>query len=184
MKKKDLILICARKGSKGIKNKNLKRVGKIQLFIHSIKIAKKLQNKYEIFVSSDSKKIINLSKKENVNTILRSSKLSNDKTPEILVWKDALKKFKKKFLYLPKKIIILPPTSPLRKLNDIKKCIKKYQTNKYNILIKKIQNARRPRFRFDLIGPRRLQSRPLFFRSPKALGHGPSWYCCFYWFYL
>ena len=41
MKKKDLILICARKGSKGIKNKNLKRVGKIQLFIHSIKIAKK-----------------------------------------------------------------------------------------------------------------------------------------------
>lgn len=146
MKKKDLILICARKGSKGIKNKNLKRVGKIQLFIHSIKIAKKLQKKYEIFVSSDSKKIIDLSKKENVKTILRSSKLSNDKTPEILVWKDALKKFKKKFLYLPKKIIILPPTSPLRKLNDIKKCIKKYQTNKYNLVITGYKSNHNPYF--------------------------------------
>ena len=146
MKKKDLILICARKGSKGIKNKNLKKVGKDQLFIHSIKIAKKLKNKYEIFVSSDSKKIIELSKKEKVETILRSSKLSNDKTPEILVWKDALKFFKKKFFYLPKKIIILPPTSPLRNLSDINKCIKKYQTKKYNLVITGYRSNHNPYF--------------------------------------
>ena len=103
-KKKDLILICARKGSKGIINKNLKKVGKIPLFLHSIKIAKKFKKKYKIFISSDNKKIINQSIKQNINTIFRSSKLAKDNTPEILVWKDVFKDFLKKIFLFAKKI--------------------------------------------------------------------------------
>ena len=39
-KKKDLILICARKGSKGIINKNLKKIGKNSTFFTFRKITK------------------------------------------------------------------------------------------------------------------------------------------------
>ncbi|MDC0454733.1 acylneuraminate cytidylyltransferase family protein [Candidatus Pelagibacter sp.] len=146
MSKKDLILICARKGSKGIINKNLKKVGKYPLFVHSIRIAKKLKKNYEIFISSDNEKIIDISKKYNVNTIFRSSKLSKDNTSEILVWKNALKEFEKKFSYLPGKILILPPTSPLRNLNDIKRCIKKYQRKKFNLVISGHSSNNNPYF--------------------------------------
>ena len=146
MSKKDLILICARKGSKGIINKNLKKVGKFPLFIHSIKIAKKFKNDYEIFISSDNEKIIKLSKKQKINTIFRSSKLSKDNTSEILVWKNALNEFKKKFSYLPKKILILPPTSPLRNLEDINRCIKKYQSQKFNLVISGYTSNNNPYF--------------------------------------
>ena len=62
------------------------------------------------------------------------------------MWKDALKFFKKKFFYLPKKIIILPPTSPLRNLSDINKCIKKYQTKKYNLVITGYRSNHNPYF--------------------------------------
>jgi len=145
-KKKDLILICARKGSKGIINKNLRKVGKIPLFLHSVNIAKKFKKKYEIFISSDNKKIINLSIKQNINTIFRSPNLAKDNTPEILVWKDALNVFKKKYSYLPKKIIILPPTSPLRNHNDIKKCIKKFNSKKFNLVITGYKTNHNPYF--------------------------------------
>ena len=53
------ILICARQGSKGIKNKNLQKVGKISLVEHSIKLAKKIKNNF-IIISTDSKKILKL----------------------------------------------------------------------------------------------------------------------------
>ena len=145
-KKKDLILICARKGSKGIKNKNLKKVGKIPLVLHSINIAKKFKRNYEIFISSDNKKIINLSLKQDINTIFRSAKLAKDNTPEILVWKDALRFFKKKYSYFPKKLIILPPTSPLRNHNDIKKCIKKFNSKKFNLVITGYKTNHNPYF--------------------------------------
>ena len=135
-----------KKRIEGIINKNLKKVGKIPLFLHSIKIAKKFKKKYKIFISSDNKKIINQSIKQNINTIFRSSKLAKDNTPEILVWKDALKIFKKKYSYLPKKLIILPPTSPLRNHDDIKKCIKKFNSKKFNLIITGYKTNHNPYF--------------------------------------
>jgi N,N'-diacetyl-8-epilegionaminate cytidylyltransferase len=146
MNKKDLILICARKGSKGIINKNLKKVGKLPLFVHSIRIAKKLKKNYEIYISSDNEKIIKISKRYNINSIFRSSKLSQDNTSEILVWKNSLEEFKKKFSYLPKKILILPPTSPLRNIVDINKCIKKYKSKKFNLVISGYVSNNNPYF--------------------------------------
>ena len=146
MKKKNLILICARKGSKGIKNKNLRKVGDHSLVSHSIRMSKKLNKNYITFVSSDSPKILNISKSSGVNIIKRASNLSRDKTPEILVWKDALLKFKEKFDYLPEKLLVIPPTSPLRNLSDIKNCINKFKTKKFDLVITGYRTNHNPYF--------------------------------------
>ena len=55
--KKAVVIICARGGSKGVKNKNLRKIGNLTLIEKSIKIAKKLKNIRQIIVSTDSDKI-------------------------------------------------------------------------------------------------------------------------------
>ena len=57
MKKKVLCIIPARKGSKGLKNKNIKMLNKIPLIAWSILAAKKCKLIDEIIVSTDSVKI-------------------------------------------------------------------------------------------------------------------------------
>jgi|TARA_B100001964_G_scaffold232221_1_gene287771 CMP-N-acetylneuraminic acid synthetase len=146
MKNKSIVLICARKGSKGIKHKNLRKIGSQHLFAHSIKIAKKIKNIFKIYVSSDSKKILNISKRMDVNVIKRSKKLSGDKISEILVWKDAINFFKKEHKFLPKILIVLPPTSPLRNLRDVNASIKKFKTKNYNIILMGYKSNHNPFF--------------------------------------
>ena len=57
-----LTLICARKGSKGIKNKNIKLFSGKPLIYYTIK--KALTSKFidEVYVSTDSNKISKISK--------------------------------------------------------------------------------------------------------------------------
>ena len=49
-------------GSKGVKNKNLRKIGNLTLIEKSIKIAKKLKNIRQIIVSTDSDKITRIAK--------------------------------------------------------------------------------------------------------------------------
>lgn len=143
---KNYILICARKGSKGIKNKNLRKVGDLSLVEHSIKIAKKIKNNF-ITVSSDSKKILKISKKKSVQFLInRPKSLSLDKVPEIDVWKHfAYSLIKEKNINLDF-IIVLPPTSPLRTLKDINNCIKKYKSKKFDMVIMGYKTNHNPFF--------------------------------------
>ena len=83
-------------GSKGIKNKNLKKINKKHLIEISLIQAKKTNIFSNIIVSSDSNKILDVSKKYNVILHKRSKKLSSDKSPKIPVIRDALKFAEKK----------------------------------------------------------------------------------------
>ena len=60
---KTLVIIPARAGSKGIKNKNLRKINNTSLVENTFKLASKLKNIDDIIVSTDSKKIIKISKK-------------------------------------------------------------------------------------------------------------------------
>lgn len=140
------ILICARQGSKGIKDKNLQKIGKFSLVEHSIKVAKKIKNNFTI-ISSDSKKILKLGKKNKIDFLINRPKLlSGDKSPEINVWKHAVKTLNKKLKLKIKYLIILPPTSPLRNVQDIRKCINKYKTKKFDLVIMGYRTNHNPYF--------------------------------------
>ena len=58
-----LCTICARKGTKGLRNKNIKKLFGKPLIIQTIDQAKKSKIFSKIVVSSDSKKILKLVKK-------------------------------------------------------------------------------------------------------------------------
>jgi CMP-N,N'-diacetyllegionaminic acid synthase len=116
-KKKILILIPARGGSKGIKLKNLRKINKISLLERTINFAKKLNIADKIIVSTDHKKIKKISLKKNCCIHKRSKYLSGDKISDFQLIKDVLYKNDKKGDY--DYIIYLQPTSPIRKVNQI-----------------------------------------------------------------
>ncbi len=118
---KNLIIIPARKNSKRIKNKNLVRVFNKPLIYWTINFAKKLSKKsYDLVVTSDCDKIAKICDKEKVFFLKRPKKISNDHASMHRVIFHTFNKLKQNYKY----IILLQPTSPLRKLNLINKSIK------------------------------------------------------------
>lgn len=90
-------LITARGGSKGIKNKNLKKIGNMSLIERSIKITKDSKVFDKIFCTSDSEKILSISKKNKIIAINRPKRISHDKslsTDAIIHFYNFLKKKK------------------------------------------------------------------------------------------
>ena len=80
-------LIPARKGSKGIKNKNIINVLNKPLIYHSIAAAKKIKEIKEIYVSTDSTKIKNISQGYGAKVpFLRPKKYSNDNSEDLVVF--------------------------------------------------------------------------------------------------
>lgn len=126
--RKALIIIPARKGSKRVKNKNIRIVNKKPLIYWTIKYAKKYINNEDIVVSSDSKKIHDISVKEGVQFISRPKKISRDNSEIYFTIFDVLQKIKNRSKY--KYIILLQPTSPLRPKKIISNSIRLIERNK------------------------------------------------------
>tara|TARA_A100001015_G_scaffold312168_1_gene416797 strand:+ start:3528 stop:4205 length:678 start_codon:yes stop_codon:yes gene_type:complete len=132
-RKKIFSIILARKNSKGIKNKNLKTINNKPLLYWSI--TKSLNSKFinKTFVSSDSQKILNYSKKVGAETILRPYKYAKDKTT-------SEKSLLHSINYLERKkfefdtVVFIQPTSPIRKKNDFDEAIKKFNFKKLDSL--------------------------------------------------
>jgi len=116
----NLIIIPARKSSKRIKNKNLVKVNNRPLIYWTINFAKKIKNKnYDLVVSSDCNKIEKICNNESVFFLKRPKKISGDHISMHKVIFDTLEKINKNYKY----IILLQPTSPLRKFNLVSKAI-------------------------------------------------------------
>ncbi len=130
MKKPRILgLIVARKNSKGLKNKHLINIKKKTCIEWSFEAANKSKMLDYRLLSTDSKKIINLSKKYNIHSpFVRPSKLSKDKTSIYEVIKHSynwLNKRNNKFDI----IVLLQASSPLRKAKHIDKAIKFFLKN-------------------------------------------------------
>ena len=121
LKKKIVAIIPARSGSKRLKNKNIKSVLGQPMITWVINAAKNSKFVSDIYVTSDSKKILNISKKYKVKTILRPIKLAGDQIPKIEAIRHAVNVINKK-----QKIDIvvsLQANSPNIRSIDIDKCI-------------------------------------------------------------
>tara|TARA_B100000767_G_C19668627_1_gene494258 strand:- start:190 stop:861 length:672 start_codon:yes stop_codon:yes gene_type:complete len=125
--------IFARGGSKGLKNKNLKKVKGVSLVARAIKQAKKIKQIDQVFVSSDEKKILTEGYSKGASTILRPKSLCKDNALEINSWVHAINYLKKKKINFDL-MLVLPCTSPLRSDKDIIKCIKKFKKNLHMIM--------------------------------------------------
>jgi len=142
-----LCTICARKNSKGLKNKNIKLLKGLSLIERAILQAKKTKLFENIVVSTDSKEVQKISQKLNINIwFTRPKSLSNDnsaKVPAILhALNQAEKYYKKKY----DSIIDLDVTAPLRRVLDIKKAYNKFKKNKFDILPSVCESKKNPYF--------------------------------------
>mgnify|MGYP001299510938 FL=1 len=142
-----LCTICARGGSKGVKNKNIKNINGKPLISYSINQAKKSKIFNEIVVSTDSKLISKISKNFKAESwFLRPKNLSNDKSEKIHSIRHALitseKYFNKKYDY----IVDLDASSPLRSIEDIKKSFKKFINTNSSNLVTLCESRKNPYF--------------------------------------
>lgn len=128
-----LAIIPARGGSKGIKNKNLKKINGKSLVNLSIECLKQVSFIDNIVVSTDSVKILKESKKFGVDTPLKRPKnLSGDLIGDLPVLTHALKQTEKIYKKKYNIILMIQPTSPNRKPSNIKKVITTIVNNNYD----------------------------------------------------
>ncbi len=168
-KKKILGIICVRSGSKGIKNKNLLKINGKTLLEIAISQAKKSNLLDRLIISTDSKKMIAIAKKLNVEVpFVRPAYLSTDTAKEWQVWRHAIKYMKKNLNYDADVLTCIPTTSPLRNYRDIDICIKEFKKNQSKPLITVSEAKRNPFFNmvmkknkkdFDLIISKKKYSR-------------------------
>jgi CMP-N,N'-diacetyllegionaminic acid synthase len=123
-KKKIVAIIPARKGSKGIKNKNLIKIIGIPLIKFSIDYAKKSTLIDKVFVSTDGDKISKISKKYGAEIISRPKNLSNDFASSDSAVMHAIHYINKILKYNFDIVVFLQPTTALRKLGELDSAIK------------------------------------------------------------
>ena len=130
---KFIALIPARANSIRIKNKNLIKFKGVSLVERTIITAKKSKYLKNIFLNSDSKKILSIRKKfKNINCYLRPKYLSTSKVKMIDVIKNFISKVE---LSKNDYVVLLQPTSPLRSYSDIDRCCKSILKNKSDIVV-------------------------------------------------
>ena len=121
---KVLAIIPCRSGSKGIKNKNILDIFGKPLIYYSIFFAKECKFIDKVLVSTDKRKYQKISKNHGLEVnYLRPKKISKDNSLDISFFKHAINFLKIKENYKPNYVIHLRPTSPLRKIKDLKKML-------------------------------------------------------------
>tara|TARA_B100000427_G_scaffold327197_1_gene337412 strand:+ start:1667 stop:2830 length:1164 start_codon:yes stop_codon:yes gene_type:complete len=133
-------IILARSGSKGIVNKNLKKISNKSLLEFSISAALKSNCVENIFVSSDSEEYLKLAESLHSKTILRPEYLSSDEASSEDGILHAIDYISQNDMHLNDYIIFLQCTSPLTTPKDIDLAFSKFLEEKYDSLFSAVNH--------------------------------------------
>ena len=142
IKKKAIIIIPARGGSKRIKNKNLKLLSGKPLIEHTILHALNSNFSSEIYVSTDSRSIKDICNKYPINIVERPKTISSDSASSEDALLHTLDILKKKNKYDPKYVIFLQCSSPFRSKNDINNAYKKIISDNSDSLLSVVESKK------------------------------------------
>ncbi len=124
---KNIAIIPARSGSKGVKDKNIRNLCGKPLMAYTIEAALKSGEFDEVMVSTDSEKYAEIARKSGANVpFLRSEATASDTASSWDMVDEVLLNYKK----LGKNFdtfCLLQPTSPLRTVEDIKEAYQIYR---------------------------------------------------------
>ncbi len=130
---KNIAIIPARSGSKGLKDKNIMLLNGKPLIAYTIEAAIESGLFDEVYISTDSEKYADIARAYGANVpFLRSKEHSSDIASNWDVVKESMKRYAELGLFFDS-IALLQPTSPLRKADDIVKA--------YNLLQERDANA-------------------------------------------
>ena len=126
-----LCTICARGGSKGVTNKNIKLLLGKPLIAHTIIQAKKSGLFNYVAVSSDSEEILSVAKVWGADVLIkRPDELATDQAAKLPVIRHALKAVEQQTGQKFHIHVDLDATSPLRHIADIEGAVKMLESNK------------------------------------------------------
>lgn len=114
-----LALIPARGGSKSIPLKNMIPLCGKPLISYVIDAAKRSKNVNRIVVSTENEEIVRYSLQMEVEIVERPANLANDETPVLPVLKHAIGILENDENYRPDVIVLLQPTSPFTRPENI-----------------------------------------------------------------
>lgn len=177
--------ICARGGSKGLKNKNVRELLGKPLVAHSIIQAKKSEIFTKIVVSSDSDEILNIASEWGADDIVkRPPHLATDEAAKLPVIQHCVQEIEQKYNMKFDVIVDLDATSPLRTVDDIKNALNMFLEKKASNLITGAPARRSPYFNLvevddnGIVNLSKIPSKPIVRRqdSPKCYDMNASIY--------
>jgi CMP-N,N'-diacetyllegionaminic acid synthase len=132
---KILGVVCARGGSKGLKNKNIRDLNGMPLISYTISILKKWGKANRVVCSTDSREIARIANEYGAETpFLRPSELSTDVAPKIPVIQHALQYCEENEGIQYDIVIDLQPTSPFRKVHDLDNALYEFHRTGADVL--------------------------------------------------
>ena len=147
MKPNIVAFIFARGGSKGVPRKNLRLLGGVPLIAHSIQQARNSQLIDRVVVSTDDQEIADISRLHGAEVpFMRPAELAADDAPEWLAWQHALNAVEAADAPKVDVFVSLPPTSPLRAVEDIDACVNTLLQGDADIVITVRPGERSPYF--------------------------------------
>jgi CMP-N,N'-diacetyllegionaminic acid synthase len=151
---KILCSICARGGSKGVKNKNIRNIMDKPLIAHTILQARKSGVVDKIAVSSDSDEILKIAKEFGADIcIKRPDDLASDSAAKVPAIRHCAMEAEKQLHETFDIFVDLDCTSPLREPDDIKKSIQLLIDKKCSNVITGALAHRSPYFNLVEINP-------------------------------
>lgn len=142
-----LITICARGGSKGVKNKNIRLLAGKPLIYYTIKVAKEWGKANKIICSTDSEDIANIAKEYGVEVpFFRPKKLSDDNAGKVSVIKHALIECEKIYGTQFDIVVDLDVTSPIRTTKDLDNAFLRFKQRDSDILFSVVESRKNPYF--------------------------------------
>jgi CMP-N-acetylneuraminic acid synthetase len=118
---KILGVVTARGGSKGIPGKNLKLLAGKPLITYTLEAAAASRVFDRVILSTDDRSIADVARGQGCEVpFRRPAELARDETPHLPVMQHAIAWLRDREAYQPDAVMILQPTSPLRRPEDIR----------------------------------------------------------------
>ena len=144
---KVVALICARGRSQGVPGKNIRPLAGKPLITWAIEQARSVRRIERVIVSTDAEDIAAVARQAGAEVpFLRPANLADHDSPEWLVWRHALSFLKDSEGAYPDALIIVPPTAPLRAVEDLERCLDEFQRGDADIVITVTDAHRSPYF--------------------------------------
>lgn len=131
--------------------KNIKKIGGKPMIAHAISAARGSKYIDRVIVSTDDKNIIRVAKKYGAEVpFVRPAELASDTATTISVLKHAVDFYQKKLKFKPDLIILIQPTNPLVKSEDINGTIEKIISTHTNSCFTVSEINQRPEWMYHI----------------------------------
>lgn len=142
-----LITVCARKGSKGVRLKNIRPLHGLPLIAHTVRQALAWPRKLKVVVSTDAEEIAEVARLHGADTpFLRPAELATDTVAKMPVLIHALEASEKHYGMKFDVMVDLDPTSPVRTTDDIERGWKTFRDSGRAVCFSVVKARKNPYF--------------------------------------